>query len=141
MFKFGDVFENRIYDQMSKEFNFTPLPSPQQSIHEIEQDILSNSINLPQQINQQILNLISQLKNIFEIINPNFTIKPYTPLQPKNIFNLISRLSNLISELNFPSPKGAIKILYEKSIQIANKIIKIICSHFQNYSVKIFKYM
>lgn len=139
MFKFGEVFENKIYEQMQKELTFQPEFSPQQTIAELEQQILLNTQHLPLKLTHEILEQIDALKDIFKIIFLQPT-QNHPPIK-KNIFGIIKTASTLISELNSPSPKGAIKILYNKSIQIANNIIDSISTYYQNCTIKIFKYM
>lgn len=129
MFKFGDIFESHIYEQMSKEMGIQPPVVPTLS------DLIQQAHNLPTDLKSFALQQLGRIEDIFKIINPSTGHSHSSSTPSKNIFGFILKLSNLISELNFSSPKGAIKILYEKSIQIANSIISAIAKYYQNKTI------
>lgn len=139
MFNFGDVFDNQIYEQMSKEFSPQPTLSIVQNLAELEQ--AASGLDIPLDLKSSISEQFKKIWNIFDAIFPSAPKRPVQSLATKNIFGFISQLTDFISNLDFSSPKGALKTLYSKAIQITNNIIRIISTYYQNKTIKIFKYM
>ncbi|MBQ7880412.1 MAG: hypothetical protein IJ358_01025 [Clostridia bacterium] len=139
---FDFVLTNEEYGQLNNEYHKILNTQPHfdtTQLNTLIKVVQNNNFQMPLTLQNQILDLLLNAKQILDIITQNNNIAN-TNLS-NNPFQLIQNLSQISYQLNSFTFKNAYQILYSKANNLIIKTINLISEYFSNKNLKIYKFI